>query len=159
MVSCIFESRAYIAGAFLDTFPGGSGIPNDYILQVQVSESPTSHGSFGVFFRNQPGLTHQGSYSFLLFPSGKWEANVYDDATGKRTSLYKQQATVQFDGLITIDVAVHGSTFTFYLNGQQQGTVHNSLYPNGTIGLAIDVGSDVFFSNLAIYSLPNQRKR
>ncbi len=148
-------SSSYLAGTFLDRLPDGSTIPNDYILQVQVNESPTSHGSFGVFFRNQPGLTHQGAYSLLLSPNGWWETNVYDNISGKGTLLHRQQATIQFDGLITIDVVVHGNTFTFYLNGQRQGSVQNTLYPNGTIGFAVNVGADIFFRNLAIYNLPN----
>ena len=146
-------SPSYLAGAFLDQLPNGSTLPNDYILQVQVNQSSTSQGNFGVFFRNQPGLTHQGAYSLLLSPNGWWETNVYDDTSGKRTLLHRQQATIQFNGLITIDAVVHGNTFTFYLNGQQQGIVQNKLYPTGSIGLAIDVGADVFFSNLALYNL------
>ncbi len=148
-------SSSYLAGTFLDRLPGGSTIPNDYILQVQVNKSPTSHGGFGVFFRNQPGLTHQGAYSLLLSPNGWWETSVYDNITGKGTLLHRQQATIQFDGLITIDVVVHGNTFTFYLNGQRQGSVQNTLYPNGSIGLAVNVGADIFFRNLAIYNLAN----
>jgi hypothetical protein len=78
----------------------------------------------------------------------------YNDITGQKTLLHRQQATIQFDGLITIDVVVHGNTFTFYLNGQRQGTVQNALYPNGTIGFAVNIGADIFFRNLAIYNLP-----
>ncbi len=146
-------SSSYLAGAFLDHLPNGSTLPNDYILQVQVKQSSTSQGNFGVFFRNQPGLTHQGAYTLLLSPNGWWETNVYGDSNGQKTLLHRQQATIQFNGLITIDVVVHGNTFTFYLNGQQQGIVQNKLYPTGSIGLAIDVGADIFFSNLALYDL------
>jgi hypothetical protein len=56
--------------------------------------------------------------------------------------------------LITIDIVVHGSRFTFYLNGHKQGEASSSFYPSGTIGLAADTGADVFFRNLAIYTLP-----
>ena len=151
----INTSRSYLAGIFLDKFPNGYGIPNDYILQVQVNVGPNSQGGFGVLFRNQPGLIHQGSFSFLLFPQGTWEANVYNDRTGQRTLLFGDQATIQYDGLITVDIVVHGSTFTFYLNGHKQGMAISALYPSGTIGLAADSRANVFFRNLAIYALPN----
>jgi serine/threonine protein kinase len=147
--------RSYLAGMFLDKLPNGYGIPNDYVLQVQVNENTSSQGGFGVFFRNQPGLIHQGTFSFLLFPRGTWEANFYDDHTGHRSLLYSDKATIQYDGLITIDVVVHTNTFTFYLNGQKQGVATSAIYPSGTIGLAADSSTDVFFRNLAIYALPN----
>ncbi len=147
-------SLVYLAGTFLDKFPNGYGIPNDYVLQVQINEALNSHGGFGVFFRHQPGLIHQGTFTFLLFPSGRWEANVYNDKTGKRTLLHSDRSSVQLDGLITIDILVQGNTFTFYLNGHRQGEAISSSYPSGTIGLAADTGADVFFRNLAIYSLP-----
>jgi hypothetical protein len=140
---------------FLDRLPNGYGIPNDYVLQVQVNQSTYSQGGFGVFFRNQPGLIHQGTFSFLLFPRGMWEANFYNDRTGHRSLLYSDKATIQYDGLITIDVVVHTNTFTFYLNGQKQGVATSAFYPSGTIGLAADSNTDVFFRNLAIYALPN----
>ncbi len=148
-------SNSFLAGMFLDKFPNGYGIPNDYVLQVQINESPNSQGGFGVFFRNQPGLIHQGTFSFLLFPQGTWEANVYNDSTGQRTTLFSHRATIQYDGLITIDIVIHGNTFTFYLNGHKQGMAISALYPSGTIGLAADSKTNVFFRNLAIYTLPN----
>ncbi|GAC1311583.1 MAG: hypothetical protein NVSMB27_48220 [Ktedonobacteraceae bacterium] len=147
-------SPIYLAGTFLDKFPNGYGIPSDYVLQVQVNEAPKSQGGFGVFFRNQPGLIHQGTFTFLLFPSGRWEANVYNDKSGQRTLLHSGRSSLQLDGLITIDILVQGNTFTFYLNGHKEGKAISPSYPSGTIGLATDAGADVFFRNLVIYRLP-----
>ena len=148
-------STKFLAGTYLDTLPNGDSIPTNYVLQVQVSEGPGSHGKFGVFFRNQPGLIHQGTFSFLLDPSGHWYAYVYDDKTGTSHLLYEGQSTVPLDGLTTIDIVVSRSTFTFYLNGIKQGNASSIQYPIGTTGLASDVGADVFYQNLAIYALPN----
>ena len=146
-------SSTYLAGTYLDKLPNGYGIPNDYVLQVQVNESPSSHGGFGIFFRNQPGDIHQGTFSFLLFPQGRWEANVYDDTTGARTLLHAAEANIQLDGLVTINIVIHANTFTFYLNGYKQGSVSSNFYPSGTLGLAVNSGGDAFFRNLAIYAL------
>lgn len=68
--------------------------------------------------------------------------------------LSEGQTTVPPGASTIIDIIVHGDTFTFYLNGVKQGMVTNQSYPSGTLGLAVDVGADVFFSDLAIYGLP-----
>lgn len=150
----IDTSTNFLAGTFLDNLPNGYGIPDDYVLQIQVNESPSSRGGFGVFFRNQPGEIHQGTFSFLLYPQGRWEANMYNDTTGARTLLHSAEATVLLDGLVTIDIVIHTNTYTFYLNGQKQGAAISSFYPSGTLGLAVNSGGDAFFRNLAIYALP-----
>jgi serine/threonine protein kinase len=148
------SSSKYLAATFLNQFPNKDGIPDDYVMQVQVEQSSTSQGNFGVLFRNQPGSTTQGAYSFLLFPQGQWEVNTYDDNTGARTTFVHRTTTLPVSGLLTIDIIVHGDSFTFYLNGQEQGYASSQQYPSGTIGLAADTGANVIFKNLAIYSLP-----
>jgi hypothetical protein len=147
-------SSKYLAGTFLNKLPNGYGIPDDYVMQVQVEQAATSNGEFGVFFRNQPGSATQGAFSFLLFPQGQWSANVYKDTTGGRSTLVQRQTTIPVQGLMTIDIVVQGTNFTFYLNGQEQGYATSPQYPSGTIGLAADSGADVIFKNLAIYRLP-----
>ncbi len=64
------------------------------------------------------------------------------------------QTTVPPGTSTITDVVVHGDGFTFYLNGTKQGVATSQSYPSGTLGLAVDVGADVFFSNLALYRLP-----
>ncbi len=145
--------KHFLAGTFLDGLPGGFGIPDDYILQVQVRQNLTARGPFGVFFRNQPGVIHQGTFSFLLSPPGNWQVNFYNDASGRATLLATGPTTVPIGASTTIDIVVHGNTFTFYLDGVKQGMAISQSYPSGTLGLAVDVGADVFFSNLALYRL------
>src|SRR5437588_4903525 len=106
-------STAYIAGTFLDKLPNGYGIPNDYVLQVQVNERSTSRGAFGVFFRNQPGLTHPVVFYFLLYAYGLWEASVYNDITGKKTALHQYTTTIRREGSTTIDNLTHVNTCLF----------------------------------------------
>jgi serine/threonine protein kinase len=143
---------SHLAGAFLDTLPGGKPVPSDYVLQVQVSAAPNSHGAFGVFFRNQPGA-QQGTYSFLLNPAGTWGAYTYDNTSGNASPLVTRPLQANINGVVTIDIIVQGNTFTFYVNGVEQGYAQSEAYPGGTLGLAADAGADVFFKNLAIYSL------
>lgn len=146
-------ASSYLAGMYLNTLPNGSPIPNDYVLQVQISHSATSFGSYGVFFRNQPG-NQQGTYSFMLNPPSYWKAYTYDNVTGAANTLYGDKATVQLNGFTTIDIVVHGATFMFYLNGVYQGMAKSPKYPKGSLGFAVDTGADVYIRNLAIYRLP-----
>jgi serine/threonine protein kinase len=145
----------YLAGTYLNRLPNGYGIPQDYILQVQAREAPGLKNTFGIFFRNQPDLNQQGTYSFLLYPhKNMWRAYVYDNTTGKASLLHEDRTTMPVSGLLTITVVVHGDTFTFYLNGVRQGDATSPYYSTGTVGLSVDVGANVFFSNFAIYALP-----
>lgn len=145
----------YLAGVYLNTLPNTSSFPNDYVIQVQAQEYGNAAGAYGLFFRNQPSLTNQGTYSFLLFPQqNRWEASAYDSLSGTRSLLYSSQTSVAVQGLVTIDIVVSGDTFQFYMNGQKQGGVVSPTYSTGTIGLAAEPGTDVYFTNLAIYHLP-----
>ncbi len=151
----INTTTSHLAGLYLNTLPDGSPIPTDYILHVQISQSANSYGSYGVFFRNQPG-SQQGTYSFMLNPSGYWKAYSYDNVTGAASTLYGQKATIQPNGFTTIDIVVSGNTFMFYLNGVYQGKVESSTYATGTLGFTVDTGADVYIKNLAIYNLPGK---
>ena len=146
-------TSSYLAGMYLNTLPNGSPIPNDYVLQVQISHSATSFGSYGVFFRNQPG-SQQGTYSFMLDPAGYWKAYTYDNVTGAANTLYGHKATVPLNGFTTIDIVIHGAAFMFYLDGKYQGMAKSPKYAAGSLGFALDTGADVYIRNLAIYHLP-----
>ena len=145
----------YLAGVYLNTLPNTSSFPNDYVIQAQAQEYSSSSGAYGIFFRNQPGLTNQGTYSFMLYPQqNRWEASIYDAQSGTRSLLYGSQTTLAVQGLVTIDIIVSGDTFQFYVNGQKQGGAVSPIYPTGTVGLAAGPETNVYFTNLAIYHLP-----
>jgi serine/threonine protein kinase len=145
----------FLAATYLNRLPNGYGIPQDYILQVQAYEAPGLKSSFGIFFRNQPDPKQQGTYSFLLSPNkNMWHAYVYDNTTGKATLLYGDRTTMPLKGLLTITIEVLADRFTLYLNGVRQGEATSPYYSTGTVGLSVDAGADVFFSNFAIYALP-----
>ena len=144
----------FLAATYLNRLTNGYGIPQDYILQVQAYEVPGLKSSFGIFFRNQPDPKQQGTYSFLLSPNNSmWHAYVYDNTTGKASLLHEDKTTVPLNGLLTITIEVREDTFTFYLNGVRQGEATSPYYSTGTVGLSVDAGADVFFSNFAIYAL------
>lgn len=147
------SNASSLAGVFLNNLANGHAIPNNYIFQAQVRQGPGSHGAFGVLFRNQAGSSTLAAYAFLLFPNNTWSAMVYNKTTPAGTQLYSHRTTVQLRGLVTITVRVRADTFTLYINGREQGNSISSFYPRGTVGLAVDKGADVFFSNFALYAL------
>ncbi|HKF38003.1 MAG TPA: serine/threonine-protein kinase [Ktedonobacteraceae bacterium] len=144
-----------IAATFLGALPGGQGVPNDYMLQVQLRQGPHSRGAFGVLFRNQAGSV-LGAYGFLLSSNGNWSSYVYDNVTKKAMQLYTHRTRAQLQGLITIDIRVQKDTFLLYIDGHEQGNIVSPFYTSGTVGLAVDTAADVFFSNFALYALPNK---
>jgi serine/threonine protein kinase len=146
----------HLAGMVLRTLPNGQQIPNNYILQVQVREGPPSHGALGILFRNQAGSSNLGAYSFWLSPNNSWSAKVYEAMTRAETQLYQHRTTLQLHGVVTITIRVQGDNFNLYIQGRQQGYAISSLYSGGTVGLVVDKGADVFFSNFALYALPNK---
>ena len=146
----------HLAGMVLHTLPNGQQIPNNYILQVQVREGPPSHGALGILFRNQADSSNLGAYSFWLSPNNSWSARVYVAMTRAETQLYQHRTTLQLHGVVTITIRVQGDNFILYIQGRQQGYAISSLYPGGTVGLVVDKGADVFFSNFALYALPNK---
>jgi hypothetical protein len=130
-------------------------MPENYVLEVQVKESPSSQGAFGIFFRVQTGTAHKGALSFLITASGRWAGNIYDDTTGQASQLYGRQSPALTAGdFTTIDIVVQGSSFSLYFNGAEQGGIESANYPGGILGLVAEPGTEVQFKNMAIYALP-----
>lgn len=140
----------HLAGVFLNTLPKGQTFPANYVIQVQVMMKQKLPGEFGVFFRNQSG--NEGAYSFMLDPSGLWKAYVYT-SQGQESSLYQDSLQTSLDKSILIDIVVIGDTFHLYLNGARAGGSQSSLYPSGTVGLAVNASTDISFKNFALYAL------
>ncbi len=140
-----------LAGTFLEKLPNRQSIPNNYVLQVQMAATTGSQGNFGIFFRNQPGQ-QQGTYSFMVNPSGSWQANMYDNSSGSVQTLVQRPLQNTSSGDMTIDIVVQGDNYTFYVNGVEQGYAVSDQYPSGNIGLAVDTGANASFKNLALYA-------
>jgi hypothetical protein len=148
-------SERTIAGVFLNSLPTGAPIPDDYVLQVQVKEHPSSRGAFGIVFRAQTGPTHKGAFAFLINASGRWVGNIYDDTTGQAIQLYgRQSPALNARGFTTIAIVVQGSSFWLYFNGVEQGMIESDNYPGGLLGLVAEPETEVQFKNMAIYALP-----
>ncbi len=153
-----------LAGMFLNEMTDGGSPPGNYVLQVKARQKNGSQDTFGVLFRNQPDEVdatgkvqrrHNGAYAFLISPSDHtWKVAVYNDATGSPAYIATGPITVPFAAPLTIDIVLYENTFTFYLDGVEQGDAIDSTYSSGTLGLAVSAHTDVLFSDLAIYHLP-----
>ncbi len=140
-----------MAGIFLNKLPHDQSIPENYVLQVQVNVSSTTQGRFGIFFRNQ-STTPTGAGSYLINAAGAWTGNIYDNQTGRVTALWDSSVREKISGTFTLDVSVKGDTYTFYVNGANQGYIVSPRYTGGNLGLVVDAGTTVTFRDMVIYS-------
>ncbi len=140
---------ASLQGTFLTQLPN-QAYPANYVVQVQLQQEQSSHGDFGIYFRNQPGQ-QQGVYTFLIHPNGTWSATMYNNTTGNPTKLTGGNFGDAYAS-ITLAIIVNGSQFTFYANGTMLGTISNASYAHGTAGIAVDQGVSVVASNFALYT-------
>ena len=147
----ISNSQANLVGTFLIGLPNGATVPSNYVIEAQLQQSSSSHADFGIYFRNQPGNA-AGVYTFLIHPDGAWICNVYDNTFGNPTQIATGGSIVDAHSSMTIDVVVNGPDFTFFVNGNKVGNVHDTTYPKGTPGITVDTGGTIFVSNFALYA-------
>jgi serine/threonine protein kinase len=147
-------------GTFLDQLPHGAQMPNDFIIQTQVTVNPNSQGTFGIYFRSQPG-DHQKSYLFLIDQqSATWTIYYYHTDPNGYQALNQAPVTTLLSspvqGTVTIDLQISGTSYNVFINGKPlDGASSSAWYPSGTIGLAVGQGANVTFKNVAIYAPPS----
>lgn len=148
-------SQGIMAGTFINSLSQqGDTFPNDYVVQVEVTQQSAAQGSFGIYFRNQPGSDHQGSYAFIINPGSKtWTLYSYDDKTGAGTQLATAPLQVDLKKTVTIDVQVQGDAFNFYVDGKVQGNGIGNIYETGNVGLAVDGGTSVAYKNFELFAV------
>jgi hypothetical protein len=147
-------------GTFLEQLPNGTAMPNDFVVQAQVTINPGSQGSFGIYFRSQPD-DHQNSYLFLIDQdAANWTIYYKDPNTHTFSALNIPPVPTMLHnatpGTITIDLQIQGNDYGIFINGTNTGNAqtYTSWYGSGTIGLAVGQGANVTFKNVAIYALP-----
>jgi serine/threonine protein kinase len=142
-----------LAGTLLLTLPQNAGsYPSNYVVEAQLLQASSSRSDFGIYFRNQPGNA-AGIYTFLLHPDGSWSSYVYDNQTGASTQIDSGGIVANAYSSLTMDVVANGAEFTFYVNGNKVGTVHDTTYLAGTAGIAVEAGGTVFASNFYLYTV------
>jgi serine/threonine protein kinase len=138
-----------LEGIFLTAIPNQTTYPADYEIKVLLQQGLTSSSDFGVYFRNQPG-NQLGSYSFLIHSDGSWGAYVYDNNGQPKQITGGNKAVDDIHKQTSIDIIVKGSQFTFSVNGNQLGTVNDTTYAQGSVGIAVGAGGIVNASNFSL---------
>jgi hypothetical protein len=139
-----------LAGTFLIKMPGYP-YPSNYVIHAQMQQISNSASDFGIFFRNQSG-NQPGVYSFMIHPDGTWSSYVYDNVNGNPTQIASGPSLGDAHARVTLDIVVNGSHFTFYVNGQQVGSISDTTYPTGTAGIVLDQSGTIVVSQFALYS-------
>jgi serine/threonine protein kinase len=121
-------------------------------VKLLIPEINVRNADFGLYFRNQPGNA-QGIYTFLIHQDGSWSSYVYNNTTGEPAQIAAGSTGVDAHAPMTLDVVANGANFTFYVNGNQVGSVSNSTYPQGTVGVALDSGATLLVSNFVLYTI------
>lgn len=142
-----------LAGTLLLALPQNAGsYPSNYVVEAQLQQASSSRSDFGIYFRNQPGNA-AGIYTFLIHPDGSWSSYVYDNQTGAPTQIASGGSVANAYALLTLDVVAQGADFTFYVNGTNVRSVHDTTYSSGTAGIAVEAGGTVFASNFYLYTV------
>src|SRR5262249_36985838 len=146
------SAGAQLGGTLLNRLPNGRSYPNDYVVQAHIQS--LQPGAFGIYFRNQPGNFQLGTYTFLVYPDGTWQANVYDSVTGAPKQLTRgtQTVTSTTNTWMTLAVVVKGSNFSFYINNTLVGTTQDTTYPSGTAGIAVDHNGEIASNQFSLYA-------
>ncbi len=153
----ITNGSGHLAVANLDQLSGNqSPWPSqNFIVQVQVTVSPNSHGVFGIGFIPQTSDGSLGYFAYLLDPSGNWSFNHYDAQGNVMDTLVSGHLLSSVSTKLTIDVRVEGTNYAFYVNGVDTTgrAATGSQFISKIVGLAVDANANVTFSNFAIYAL------
>lgn len=143
-----------ISVVMLTSISGGD-YPSSYV--AQVSATPVSGDSrvrFGFKFRQQSASdtgNGRGGYSFLINTQGAWEFMRYN-SIGTATRLDQNALGRTLTGPITLTLAVKGSTYSFYVDGQLIATESDQTYTSGFFALAVSPNRTVKFHNLSLYA-------
>jgi serine/threonine protein kinase len=123
----------------------------NFVVQVQVTINPNSHGTFGINF--QSDNNSQEHFAYLLDPPDNWTFNHYNAQNMNTVISGRLLSSVSTQ--LTIDIRVEGTNYKFYVNGRDTTGVAQTgpQYINKIVGLAVDANANVTFSNFAVYAL------
>jgi serine/threonine protein kinase len=141
--------------------------PLNYRLSMEEIKGNDSsiNNSFGMilFFSSQSKAGHTEStfYSFEVvnIKGGQYQFWKYDSSKGTSpwTSLWHQTFGNEFHqgegskNMNTFDVSVRNGVFTFTINGKVVGSVKDSSFSSGQVGMLVNLnGTEVAFSNLSL---------
>lgn len=132
---------------------------SNFTVQTDVEITNNVYEYHGLFFRQQDD---ENFYSFRITPDGYFAFDVwhsgdysFDTILGPTQSEYIYQGTGQTN---TLQVVASGENFDLYINGQYVGSVSDSRFQSGKVGVVSCTcdGSDATSANYYNFSLINQ---
>jgi transcriptional regulator with XRE-family HTH domain len=123
--------------------------PDNYVLEAQIQQ-PSTSTDFGLYFRNQAG-DQQGIYTFFIHPNGSWGVYVYNNITAAQNQIASGLTSINPHSQLYLTVVAIGPDFTFYINRQKVGSVHDATYGTGTVGIVVDAGGTIVVSKVGLY--------
>ncbi len=141
--------------------------PLTYRLSMEEIKGNDSsiNNSFGMilYFTSQSKAGHSVStfYSFEVvnIKGGQYQFWKYDSSksTSPWTALWHHPFGGEFHqgegskNINTFDVSVRNSVFTFTVNGKDVGSMHDSSFTSGQVGMLVNLnGTEVAFSNMSL---------
>jgi serine/threonine protein kinase len=143
--------------------------PFVYTLTMEeIKGDDTSvNNAFGMMFRasiqTMHGKTISTFYTFEVLnkPGGEYQCWKYDDSKGTSVTPWSELWHHDFGNefhegqgpksINTFKIFANGKTFTLLVNGKKVGTVQDSSFASGEVGMLVNLkGTEVAFSNLKL---------
>ena len=151
--NCSFKADGYhIVGGNACLSPS-TVAPSDADIRVTVKTVTTGQNTgYGIVIRR---ASAGNFYTFEITPDGQWGLVKFVNGNGSEVAQFQSDSSINTGNGATNDlrVLVVGSHFTFFVNGQQVGTVDDSTYSQGRTGVVnddTDAKSEVIFTNFSV---------
>lgn len=152
---CFFKNGTYHVkpgsqyGSYTCFAPAGTFSNFDLRVSAQEVSGPLNYG-YGLAFRRQSA---HNFYTFVVASNGEAWFGKFTNGTYSRLSPFWSLRTfaLGFNAANTLRVTAQGSTFSFYVNNVQAGSVSDATYTSGYVGLSAgDTNLEAAFSNFSI---------
>jgi len=125
---------------------------NTFGLILRYNQSAKGVETFYTFeIRNQTGSSQYGFYKYDSSKKAPWTTILPTDITKPIKTGKEFKAGQGKNATNAVKIVMNGSSFTFYVNGQQVATAKDTSYASGSMGMIVNLkGTEIAFSNMLI---------
>jgi type II secretory pathway pseudopilin PulG len=154
--NCAFTGGAYhVTEATDNTFFTCSALKSNFKNFTYQATMQFKKGDVGaITFRGDTAQQH--FYSYVVGNDGSYALFVYTKPNTKPQTLREGNAQFAAKQSLQVGVVARGSQIGLYINGQSVGSVSDSTYSSGQIGMAAyntSGGEDIAFTNAQVWGL------
>ncbi|MBA2284973.1 MAG: protein kinase [Ktedonobacteraceae bacterium] len=127
-----------------------ASVNNSFGMIIRFSQHPKGGKTVTTFYSLEVVNMKGGQYRFYKYDDSKGTANAW-------SQVWSQNFGNEFHpghgakAINAFKVYANGGDFTFTVNGKQVGKVHNTAFPDGTVGMLVNQnGTEVAFQNMLI---------